>query len=219
MQYARFFIVTKKEIFSSISPGKWSVTNVGKKDDNSLYVLRGDGAESKECGCFLANADSFDGTHVTVEFYLSKDTINEYMELGVKPDTLEKVFPVVRGEYIRDASVLSSLSLVELHENALQSRLFFWYEPKNNGFEKNHLEFVRTWDWSSETNTTACSIDYYWNLIATDRGEIITEKSGTTLNKSMLFGSNDDFIAIDSYIETYQNRWMYGSELLINRPN
>lgn len=209
------FVVRQTDSFSKEYDNGWIIHNTDKRSDDTVYIKRVGASDEGDYGSFWVEEDSFDGNSVTVSFYLSKETLDEYRGLGVNLATVEKKYPVVRGEYVTDSSSLENLAFRNIKGFEMGCRVFFWSDKKDETSDtENLLEFVTEHDWSSMTNTTGCSIYYYKNLIKTETGELITQESGTTIYESQLYGSNEPFVSIDDYESTYFTRWISQSELV-----
>lgn len=209
------FVVRQTDSFSKEYDNGWIIHNTDKRSDDTVYIKRVGASDEGDYGSFWVEEDSFDGNSVTVSFYLSKETLDEYRGLGVNLATVEKKYPVVRGEYVTDSSSLENLAFRNIKGFEMGCRVFFWSDKKDETSDtENLLEFVTEHDWSSMTNTTGCSIYYYKNLIKTETGELITQESGTNIYESQLYGSNEPFVSIDDYESTYFTRWISQSELV-----
>lgn len=209
------FVVRQTDSFSKEYENGWIIHNTDKHSDDTVYIKRNGASDEGDYGSFWVEEDSYDGNSVTVSFYLSKETLDEYKSLGVNLATVEKKYPVVRGEYVTDSSSIENLAFRNIKGFEMGCRVFFWCDKKDETSDtENLLEFVTEHDWSSMTNTTGCSIYYYKNLIKTETGELITQESGTTIYESQLYGSNEPFVSIDDYESTYFTRWISQSELV-----
>ena len=215
VEESKSFVIRQMDNYAKEYDNGWKINNIGKRDDGGIYVSRAGSADDDDYGYFLVNEDSYNGNKVTVKFVLSKDIIGEYKKLGVKITDFEKEFVVTKGEYVKDATALESLSLYDIKGFKRGCRVFFWSDKKDADSDTENLfEFVTEYDWSSMTNTTGCSIYFYKNLIMSEQGEIITQGNGTTIYNSQMYGSDEAFVSIDDYISTYYTRWISQIELL-----
>lgn len=215
VEESKSFVIRQTDNYAKEYDNGWKINNIGKRDDGGIYISRAGSADDDDYGYFLVNEDSYNSNKVTVKFVLSKDIIGEYKTLGVKITDFEKEFVVTKGEYVKDATALESLSLYDIKGFKRGCRVFFWSDKKDADSDTENLfEFVTEYDWSSMTNTTGCSIYFYKNLIMSEQGEIITQGNGTTIYNSQMYGSDEAFVSIDDYISTYYTRWISQIELL-----
>ena len=215
VEESKSFVIRQMDNYAKEYDNGWKINNIGKRDDGGIYVSRAGSADDDDYGYFLVNEDSYNGNKVTVKFVLSKDIIGEYKKLGVIITDFEKEFVVTKGEYVKDATALESLSLYDIKGFKRGCRVFFWSDKKDADSDTENLfEFVTEYDWSSMTNTTGCSIYFYKNLIISEQGEIITQGNGTTIYNSQMYSSDEAFVSIDDYISTYYIRWISQIELI-----
>lgn len=215
VEESKSFIIRQTDNYAKEYDNGWKINNIGKRDDGSIYISRAGSVDNDDYGYFFVNEDSYNGNEVTVKFVLSKDIIVEYNNFGVNIADTEKAFVVTKGEYVKDATTLESLSLYDIKGFKRGCRVFFWGDKKDADSDTENLfEFVTEHDWSSMTNTTGCSIYYYKNLIMTEQGEVITQGNGTTIYNSQMHGSDEAFVSIDDYISTYYTRWISQIELI-----
>ena len=215
VEESKSFIIRQTDNYAKEYDNGWKINNIGKRDDGSIYISRAGSVDNDDYGYFFVNEDSYNGNEVTVKFVLSKDIIVEYKNFGVNIADTEKAFVVTKGEYVKDATTLESLSLYDIKGFKRGCRVFFWGDKKDADSDTENLfEFVTEHDWSSMTNTTGCSIYYYKNLIMTEQGEVITQGNGTTIYNSQMHGSDEAFVSIDDYISTYYTRWISQIELI-----
>ncbi len=215
VEESKSFIIRQTDNYAKEYDNGWKINNIGKRDDGSIYISRAGSVDNDDYGYFFVNEDSYNGNEVTVKFVLSKDIIGEYKNFGVNIADTEKAFVVTKGEYVKDATTLESLSLYDIKGFKRGCRVFFWGDKKDAVSDTENLfEFVTEHDWSSMTNTTGCSIYYYKNLIMTEQGEVITQGNGTTIYNSQMHGSDEAFVSIDDYISTYYTRWISQIELI-----
>ena len=127
VEESKSFVIRQMDNYAKEYDNGWKINNIGKRDDGGIYVSRAGSADDDDYGYFLVNEDSYNGNKVTVKFVLSKDIIGEYKKLGVIITDFEKEFVVTKGEYVKDATALESLSLYD-------NKLFFEIRNYNTQF-------------------------------------------------------------------------------------